>query len=328
MAFNTGSTLTLMNGADLLAGKVAVNTAVAGGAGTVAATLLSLWSRRGTPHSNVVDAFETATGALSGLVGITAPCGCVEPYEAFIIGFVVSAITFYTPKIMHWMVIDDPVGVFPVHVVGGFLGALCVGIFGQSNHVVSLSTNGILHGGGLHQFGVQLWGCMMYTVWGIFWMFAFLSFVNKVITPPRIPLEDEQKGLDEAEHGIIAMRLNHEMETYQSKIEGAIDGNRRSSLERHGQEMLYFTTAEVKSAQAVNNDKKKRSSVVDKTSVSRSRRDVRQNPEGTRSIRVGAARVTPTGDTEMLDGESSDENVTIVKKAEVPGAISTPTTSE
>ena len=71
--FNPGSTLGASGNGNLRIGSVAVNTMLAGMAGSFGA-MLYMWMRYGKP-----DASMTGNGLLAGLVAITAPSGFVNP---------------------------------------------------------------------------------------------------------------------------------------------------------------------------------------------------------------------------------------------------------
>ena len=71
--FNPGSTLGASGNGSLRIGSIAVNTMLAGMAGSFGA-MLYMWLRYGKP-----DASMTGNGLLAGLVAITAPSGFVNP---------------------------------------------------------------------------------------------------------------------------------------------------------------------------------------------------------------------------------------------------------
>ena len=100
--FNSGSTLSASSQA---IAPIAVNTALAGAAGTLGA-LIYVWIKYKKPDASMV-----LNGALAGLVGITAGCALVSPISSLIIGFisgilVVVSVDFFDKKLK----IDDPVG--------------------------------------------------------------------------------------------------------------------------------------------------------------------------------------------------------------------------
>ena len=78
--FNPGSTLGASSNGNLRIGSIAVNTMLAGMAGSFGA-MLYMWLRYGKP-----DASMSGNGLLAGLVAITAPSGFVNTVGAVILG--------------------------------------------------------------------------------------------------------------------------------------------------------------------------------------------------------------------------------------------------
>jgi len=185
--FNPGSTLSGVS-ADI--SRVAVTTTLGGSAGAVSALLFSwLWFKK-------PDASMTMNGTLAGLVAITAPCAVVSPGAAIAIGLiagvlVVVAVEFIDKKLY----IDDPVGAVSVHLVNGIFGTLAVGIWGNVDGVAV----GILHGGGLHQLGIQALGVVSVGAWAG-GMSLLLFLIIKVTFGLRVSLKEEMMGLDLVEH--------------------------------------------------------------------------------------------------------------------------------
>ena len=147
-AFNAGSIQTVATGGQhVVAALAATNTALAAAAGGAVGIVISALESRG----RFVDVFATINGCLSGLVGITAGCAFVAPWEAVIIGgFIAASSALLTPLVVRWR-IDDPVriayiplhamrpnltryivlqvGVIPVHLFSGIFGVLLTGLF-------------------------------------------------------------------------------------------------------------------------------------------------------------------------------------------------------
>jgi len=84
--FNPGSTLGASGNGNLRIGSIAVNTMLAGMAGSFGA-MLYMWLRYGKP-----DASMSGNGLLAGLVAITAPSGFVNPVAAVIIGLIAGVL--------------------------------------------------------------------------------------------------------------------------------------------------------------------------------------------------------------------------------------------
>ncbi len=75
---------------------------------------------------------------LTGLVGITAACDVVTPVEAALIGFVSGVAYVLAQEGLLRAGVDDPVGAFPVHGVGGLIGVAAVAFGGAGNSGIAL----------------------------------------------------------------------------------------------------------------------------------------------------------------------------------------------
>src|SRR5204862_6334648 len=129
--FNPGSTLGASGNGNLRIGSIAVNTMLAGMAGSFGA-MLYMWLRYGKPDSSM-----SGNGLLAGLVAITAPSGFVNPIASVIIGLVAGVLVCISVEFIDRVLkVDDPVGAISVHGANGLWGVLSVGLFphGQSNY--------------------------------------------------------------------------------------------------------------------------------------------------------------------------------------------------
>ncbi len=182
--FNPGSTTSGVP----LAGYIAVTTNLAAATGCVVA-MFTAWIVMGKP-----DATMALNGALAGLVSITAPCDCVSPLSAIIIGGIGGAlVVFSVIAIDKYLKVDDPVGAVSVHGVCGTWGTLSVGLF----HTDA----GLLFGGGTGQLVSQLIGIAAYFGWA-FGLGMILFTALKYTVGLRVSAEEEIAGLDVGEHGM------------------------------------------------------------------------------------------------------------------------------
>jgi Amt family ammonium transporter len=191
--FNPGSTLSVGDGS--LMSKVAINTNLAAASGALVAMFYA-WKRCGKP-----DLSMTMNGALAGLVAITAPCAYVLPHEALIIGAVGGVIVVAGTLFLDKVRVDDPVGAVPVHCMNGIWGTLAVGIFGHK--ALGLARDGLFHGGGFAQLGVQALGTVTVVIFVLAAMTVIFKLIDKFIGL-RVSREEELKGLDISEHGMEA----------------------------------------------------------------------------------------------------------------------------
>ncbi|MGF7079496.1 ammonium transporter [Mucilaginibacter sp. UYCu711] len=196
--FNPGSTLA---GGDFRLAIVAVNTMMAGTAGTLA-VLVILYMQGKKPDPGML-----ANGMLAGLVAITAPCAFVNSIGSVIIGAIAGVLVVATIYIMdHKLKIDDPVGAFAVHGVNGAWGVIALGLFADGSYGdgwngVKGTVTGLFYGDG-SQLGAQCIGVVVCFVFVFVIMYAFFKISNK-ITPIRVSAEDEIQGLDMPEMGVM-----------------------------------------------------------------------------------------------------------------------------
>ena len=189
--FNPGSTLSVGDGS--LIAHVAMTTNLSAVAGGLTGMFFA-WKLFGKP-----DLTMTMNGALAGLVAITAPCAFVTPVEAIMIGAVGGIIVVLGTVFLDKIHIDDPVGAVPVHAMNGLWGTLAVGIFGHKS--LGLAHDGLLHGGGFAQLGVQALGALTVILFVGVVMFFIFSMIKATIGL-RVTREEEFKGLDITLHGM------------------------------------------------------------------------------------------------------------------------------
>jgi Amt family ammonium transporter len=189
--FNPGSTLRVGDGS--LIARVAINTNLAAAGGALVAMFFA-WRKFGKP-----DLTMTMNGALAGLVAITAPCAFVLPIEAIIIGTIGGIVVVVGTVFLDKIHVDDPVGAVPVHAMNGIWGTLALGIFGHK--ALGLARNGLLHGGGFTQLGVQALGVFTVVAFVLSVMFVIFKLIDKIVGL-RVSREEELKGLDISQHGM------------------------------------------------------------------------------------------------------------------------------
>lgn len=191
--FNPGSTLSVGDGSVIA--LVAINTNLSAAAGALTA-MTTIWMMFGKP-----DLSMTMNGALAGLVAITAPCAFVSPCASVCIGAVGGVIVVLGVVGLDRLRIDDPVGAVPVHGMNGIWGTLSVGIWGQQS--LGLSRDGLLHGGGFSQLGLQALGVSASCIFAMLTMGIVFKIIQKTFGL-RVSREEELRGLDIGEHGMEA----------------------------------------------------------------------------------------------------------------------------
>ena len=133
-----------------------------------------------------------ASGAVAGLVAITPACGSLTPGWAILLGVLAGAICALAIDLKFKLGFDDSLDVVGIHLVGGLLGTLYIGIFG--------SGIGLIDTGSFKQLGVQALagiGIGVYS-FGLAWIIG--TIIQKTIGF-RITNEDEVAGVDTIVHG-------------------------------------------------------------------------------------------------------------------------------
>jgi ammonium transporter, Amt family len=202
--FNPGSTLGASGNGNLRIGSIAVNTMLAGMAGSFGA-MLYMWLRYSKP-----DASMSGNGLLAGLVAITAPSGFVNPVAAVIIGLIAGVLVCLSVEFVDRVLkVDDPVGAISVHGTNGLWGVLSIGFFadGKSNYGgswngVTGSVTGIFYGDNGGQLVAQLIGIV--TLVGFVFTLSFVfNLIVDWIVGQRVSAKTELEGLDIPEMGVL-----------------------------------------------------------------------------------------------------------------------------
>jgi ammonium transporter, Amt family len=186
--FNAGSAL----GANGLAAVAFVATAVAACAGGLMWMILE-WVLRTKPT-----AVGIASGFLAGLVGITPAAGYVTPLSAIFIGLFTALCCFFAVSFRAKLQFDDSLDTFPIHGVGGTVGAILTGIFATKS-VNPNGANGLLFGDS-SLIVKQLIAIAITYVFAAVGTAAIL-FLLKAVMELRVKIEAEYQGLDISEHG-------------------------------------------------------------------------------------------------------------------------------
>ena len=184
--FNAGSAL----GANGLAASAFLNTNTAACAAVVTWALIELM------HRGKATAVGAATSAVAGLVAITPACGHVTAMGAIAVGAGVSVISYCAVVFLKGALrYDDSLDVFGVHGLGGLWGAVATGIFGSALVAEPPSMG--------DQLAIQLKGVAFAAVFAVV-MTLIIAFAIKAVMGLRVGVEDEDLGLDLAEHSETA----------------------------------------------------------------------------------------------------------------------------
>jgi Amt family ammonium transporter len=181
--FNGGSVLSADPGP---LGLVFTTTALAAAAGGITSILTS-WIVLKKP-----DLSMALNGILAGLVSITAAADVVSVTSAIIAGGIGGVLVVFSILFFDKIKIDDPVGAISVHGVCGIWGTLAVAVFGGSDFSMKSQLIGIG------------------AVYGFAFVFSFVLFyIIKLTLGVRVDAQEEEEGLDIAEHGSPAYSDGH-----------------------------------------------------------------------------------------------------------------------
>ena len=191
--FNAGSAL----GANSLAAQALLNT------NNAAAAAMLGWlvvERMKGGHATTLGA---ASGAVAGLVAITPCAGFVGGLSPLIIGFLAGAICFLCCQIKYKFGYDDALDVVGVHLVGGIVGSLLLGVFADKTVNECCGADGLFFGGGFDLLGYQAVAVGATIIWS-----GGISFVLAKVISATIGLrcdeDEEQQGLDTSQHAETA----------------------------------------------------------------------------------------------------------------------------
>ncbi|MCL5949806.1 MAG: ammonium transporter [Candidatus Bathyarchaeota archaeon] len=195
--FNPGSTLSPL---DFRTPLVAVTTYLAGGMGATMAVAITYLDKKNFKGADIQ---AICTGALAGLVAVTASTAYIAPWASLIIGLIAAPLAIYGNFFVERKLkIDDPVGAFGIHGLNGIFGLLAVGLFADGTYggVKGIFMNGAA---GLGQLAAQLVDIAV--VAGFSFGMGLLIFgIIKYTIGLRAPVKDEVEGLDITEHGFTA----------------------------------------------------------------------------------------------------------------------------
>jgi len=135
------------------------------------------------------------TGAVAGLATITPAAGYVSTPTAVMIGILSGIVCYLAVGLKNRLKWDDALDVWGVHGIGGVLGVICLGIFGEVAMNPS-GSNGLIYGG-TSFFLKQTVAALGAALYAFLFSYAALWVINKV-TRVRVTREDEEAGLDAA----------------------------------------------------------------------------------------------------------------------------------
>ena len=139
-----------------------------------------------------------ASGIVAGLVAITPAAGAVDIGGAVAIGAIAGGVCAWAVSWKFKLGYDDSLDVVGVHLVGGIIGTVLIGLFSTSAGAGGI--DGLFYGGGFGSLGAQSLGALTAIVYsGV--LTTIIALAIKYTIGLRISEEDEAEGIDFAEHG-------------------------------------------------------------------------------------------------------------------------------
>jgi Amt family ammonium transporter len=185
--FNAGSALA----ANGTAGLALINTTGSGCAGILGWLAVEfIRDRKGT-------SFGAASGAVAGLVAITPSCGSVSPLGSLLVGAAAGAVCAGAVGLKYKFDYDDSLDVVGVHLVGGLVGTLIIGLLAVN--VAEPATAGLFYGGGFGQLVRQAIAAIVVLAYSFGVTYVIGLVIDKTIGF-RVDEDVEVSGIDQAEH--------------------------------------------------------------------------------------------------------------------------------
>ena len=178
-----------------------------------------------------------ASGIVAGLVAITPAAGAVNLSGAVAIGAIAGAVCAYAVGLKFKLGYDDSLDVVGVHLVGGIIGTVLIGVFSTSDGAGGI--DGLLYGGGFTSLGDQSLGALVAIAFsGVITLVIGLAI--KYTIGLRLAEEDEVEGIDFVAHGESAYDIH-------TSGGGTAQRPRGQDGSRHGRgERMKLVTAVIK----------------------------------------------------------------------------------
>ena len=194
--FNAGSALS----AGPTASVVFLNTTVA----TAAAALAWLVAERVRDgHASTLGA---ASGTVAGLVAITPSCSAVSPLGAVAIGIAAGVLCALAVGLKHRLGYDDSLDVVGVHLVGGLVGTILIGVVATS--AAPAGVDGLLYGGGVAQLAAQTLAAVAVLGYSFVVTLLIAATISRTIGF-RLDAADERSGIDRVVHAEAAYEFGN-----------------------------------------------------------------------------------------------------------------------
>ncbi|WP_378543390.1 ammonium transporter [Nocardioides sp. GCM10028917] len=146
-----------------------------------------------------------ASGIVAGLVAITPAAGAVNLSGAVAIGLIAGGLCAWAVGLKYKLGYDDSLDVVGVHLVGGVVGTVLIGVFSTAEGAGGV--DGLLYGGGFGSLADQSLGVLVAVLYsGI--LTTVIALAIKYTMGLRLDEEDEVNGIDLVAHGESAYDLH------------------------------------------------------------------------------------------------------------------------
>ena len=155
------------------------------------ATSMITWIFYDRFFNRKMSAMGACIGAIVGLVAITPAAGFVTLGQSVFIGFIAAVISNMAIKISKRSRVDDTLDVFPSHGVGGIVGMILTAVFAKDV--------GLIYGS-YQVFNAHLLTVVIVVVFTLIMSYVIYKLVD-LMMPIRVRVDQEERGLDNSQHG-------------------------------------------------------------------------------------------------------------------------------
>jgi ammonium transporter, Amt family len=191
--FNAGSALA----GNAVAAQALVNTHMAAAAAMIGWLVAERWK---SGHATTLGG---ASGAVAGLVAITPCAGFVGGMSPIYIGLITGVVCYLAVSLKFRFGYDDALDVVGVHLVGGIVGSLLLGLFADVV-VNEAGRDGVFQGGGWGLFGDQLVAVVATLVYSFVVTYVLAVVLHRALRGGlRVDDDEEEAGLDLTQHAEV-----------------------------------------------------------------------------------------------------------------------------
>jgi Amt family ammonium transporter len=191
--FNAGSALA----ADGIAAQAIMNTFLAASAAMLGWLIIETF-RTGKPTT-----LGAASGAVAGLVAITPCAGFVGGMAPVYIGVFAGVVCYLALGLKKLFKVDDSLDVIAVHLVGGLVGSILLGLFADASINSVVTNEGAFLGGGTDLLIDQIVASAIVLAFSFVASFIIAKAIDLTIGL-RVDEAAEEEGLDLSQHNETA----------------------------------------------------------------------------------------------------------------------------